>query len=101
MGGKRMSITFISAGAGSGKTTRLMEIIAEAIGKGVPADRIMATTFTVKAAQELKGRIQEKFLKTGDIAKANAASAITVGTINSVCGSLLSLFAFEAGMSRS
>lgn len=94
-----MSITFISAGAGSGKTTRLMKIISDAIDSGVSPERIVATTFTVKAAEELKSRIQQKFLKAGEFQKANASSAIMVGTINSVCGRLLSLFAFEAGMS--
>ncbi|NNM55508.1 MAG: UvrD-helicase domain-containing protein [Spirochaetales bacterium] len=94
-----MSITFISAGAGSGKTTRLMEIIADAIDRGIPPERIVATTFTVKAAEELKIRLQQKFLKAGEFQKASASSAIMVGTINSVCAKILSLFAFEAGMS--
>jgi len=94
-----MSITFISAGAGSGKTTRLMELISEAIASGESPERIVATTFTIKAAEEIKSRIQQKFLNEGDFERANAASAVMVGTINSVCGRLLSLFAFEAGMS--
>ncbi len=94
-----MSITFISAGAGSGKTTRLMEILADALDRGIPSERIIATTFTVKAAEELKSRLQQKFLKAREFQKANAASAVMVGTVNSVCAKLLALFAFEAGMS--
>jgi ATP-dependent helicase/nuclease subunit A len=46
-----MNITFISAGAGSGKTYTLIELISEAIENGTPPENILATTFTVKAAE--------------------------------------------------
>ena len=49
----------ISASAGSGKTYTITELIYELVNEGqVTADKIIATTFTIKAAQELKGRIR-------------------------------------------
>ena len=51
-------ITFISAGAGSGKTHRLTELLHHELTSGsVRPAGIMATTFTKKAAAELRERV--------------------------------------------
>lgn len=47
----------ITAGAGSGKTKTLTQRLAFLIQKGVPADQIVAITFTNKAADEIKRRV--------------------------------------------
>ena len=49
------NLHIIRAGAGSGKTYRLCEVIADAGAGGLDPARILATTFTRKAAAELKG----------------------------------------------
>ena len=49
----------VLAGAGSGKTRVLIERTAHIIRQGTPAWRIMAITFTNKAAGELKKRLEQ------------------------------------------
>ena len=93
-------ITFISAGAGSGKTRRLTELLHDELTTGrVRPSGVIATTFTKKAATELRERVREHLLDQGNFALANAMGQARIGTVNSVCGQLLARFAFEAGMS--
>lgn len=90
---------FISAGAGSGKTFRLTEILHEQLSSGAvrPAG-VIATTFTNRAAGELRERVRSHLLKQGAHGLANAMGQARIGTVNSVCGGLLGRFAFEAGL---
>lgn len=93
-------ITFISAGAGSGKTHRLTELLhQELTSGGIRPAGVIATTFTRKAATELRERVREHLLKQGNFRLANAMGQARIGTVNSVCGALVARFAFEAGMS--
>jgi len=57
----RLRPTLILGGPGCGKTTRLLEIVEEALDKGVSPDRIAFVAFTRKAAQEARSRMMEKF----------------------------------------
>lgn len=89
----------IIASAGTGKTYTLVERISAAVEGGLAPERLLATTFTKKAAAELAGRIRSRLIRQGRPDLAASMLAARIGTINSVCGSLISEFAFELGRS--
>ncbi|MCX5747330.1 MAG: UvrD-helicase domain-containing protein, partial [Proteobacteria bacterium] len=95
-----MKIRIITASAGSGKTTRLSKVLDDAIASGtVRPDAIVATTFTRQAAAELIERARSRLLAGGHGREAHQLLAARIGTVNSVCGSLVTDFAFELGLS--
>lgn len=51
---------FVEAGAGSGKTTALVQRIVALVDRGVELEHIAAITFTEKAAAELRQRVREE-----------------------------------------
>ena len=89
----------IIASAGTGKTYTLVEDICAAIQAGLPPGRLLATTFTKKAAAELAGRLRTALIKAGQPKSAAGLLSARIGTVNGVCGSLISEFAFELGRS--
>lgn len=83
----------ILAGAGSGKTRVLTYRIAYlAFVKGVPPSRILAFTFTNKAAQEMTGRIRRLL---GD------PKGIWIGTFHGTCARILRREARALGFTES
>ena len=51
---------FVEAGAGSGKTTILVERMVAMIEQGIPVEKICTITFTVAAANEFYERFQKR-----------------------------------------
>lgn len=96
----KTNITFISASAGSGKTHRITEVIEDHLSKGsCRPGGLTATTYTVKAAQELRERVRRCLYNSGHPALAERLHESLMGTVHGVCGQLLQRFAFEAGIS--
>src|SRR3954471_10862993 len=96
---RRDGSLFLHAGAGSGKTRVLVErFVRAAVDDDVPVDRILAITFTEKAAAELKGRLRRRFLDLGEREKAREAEAAWVSTIHGFCSRLLRANALVAGI---
>ena len=85
--------SLIVAGAGSGKTRVLTYRIAYLLQQGVPAGRIMALTFTNKAAREMKERIVK-------LVSASDARYLCMGTFHSVCTRLIRPHAEVLGFTR-
>ena len=100
---------FVTAGAGTGKTRVLVNRYLELLRKrSVEVYRIVAVTYTRKAAKEMKDRIRQACLveetaSTGSkrrfwhdqrIALENAR----IGTIHSLCESILHLYPVEVGV---
>ena len=82
----------LESAAGSGKTRVLVSRIQYMIKDGIRPSKILAFTFTKKAANELKERV------------ANAigpdADKVTICTYHSFCGRILRLFPEYAGRNR-
>ena len=65
----------------------------------ISASGILATTFTNKAAAELKERVRVKLLEEGLTKEADELGRAMIGTVHAVGVQLLKRFAFEAGVS--
>ena len=92
-------IEIISASAGSGKTYRLATVLHDAIATAAARpDAVLATTFTNRAAAELKERTRTRLLQAGRVEDAHRLGAARIGTVNAVCGRLVADFAFELGL---
>lgn len=78
---------FLTAGAGAGKTRVLTERVKHILEE--TDDRVLAITFTNRAAEEMGARIESAL---GEIAPGR----VTVMTIDGFCRHLLSLYDIEA-----
>lgn len=87
------------ASAGTGKTTSLVRLIAAAIAEGTNPEHILGTTFTNKAADELTERARAHLVRQGKASAATGLLNARLGTVNSVCGQLVSEFALDLGRS--
>ena len=80
----------VVAGAGSGKTRVITRRVAYLIQRGVPPYRVIAITFTNKAAGEMRDRV-------GQLA---GTRGVWVSTFHSMCARMLRQFPDAIGCSR-
>jgi ATP-dependent helicase/nuclease subunit A len=97
----------LEASAGTGKTRVLVERYVNLLLAGVEPDRILAITFTRKAAAEMRQRIIERLKEAGRTSQLSAAKwkelrerfgDIAISTIDAFCLSLIREFPLEAGV---
>jgi len=112
----------VLAGAGTGKTTLLIDrLLLLLLGREIPVEKIVALTFTKKAAEEMRIRLEEKlravvknpeeaaflwdsFPESKTRVQINSQKALEnipkaqIGTIHSFAGHILRLFPVQAGV---
>jgi ATP-dependent helicase/nuclease subunit A len=92
-------LVFVSAGAGTGKTTVLVERFVRAVcERGVDIDSILVITYTERAAGELRSRIRRRLLELDRADLARELDAAWISTIHGFCHRLLKAHPFEAGV---
>ncbi len=91
-------LVFVSAGAGTGKTTVLVERFVRAVGQGVDVGSILVITYTERAAGELRSRIRARLGELGRPELIRALDGAWISTIHGFCLRLLKQYPFAAGL---
>lgn len=100
----------VSASAGSGKTFVMVERIIDKILRGITVDQLFISTFTVKAAGELKERLEKKIsqalqqatdndLKTYLNEQLLALQTADIGTMDAFTQKLVNQYGYTLGIS--
>lgn len=93
------NITFINAGAGSGKTFHLTDTLTRIIERGdCKADEVILTTFTDKAAAEFKNKAREALLSSNKPDQANLLASAAMGSVHSVAFQLIQRYWYYLGI---
>lgn len=96
------NITYINAGAGSGKTYTLTEKLCELITLNkCSISEIIMTTFTEKAAADLRKETKEKLLSKEKILEAAQIDYATIGTVHSIAFKYIKRYWYKLGISAS
>ncbi|MEU4208850.1 ATP-dependent DNA helicase [Streptomyces sp. NPDC026206] len=87
----RQGPLLVLAGPGTGKTTTLVEAVAERVRRGTDPERILVLTFSRKAAVELRDRIAARLpgLPAGGGRRAGASYGPRATTFHSYCYALV------------
>src|SRR5215210_3357396 len=96
---EEQGVVFVSAGAGTGKTTVIVERFCRAVcDQGVDVDSILVITYTERAAGELRGRIRKRLQELDRHDLARELDAAWISTIHGFCHRLLKAHPFAAGI---
>jgi ATP-dependent helicase/nuclease subunit A len=96
---RRAGPLLLSAGAGSGKTSVLVERFVRAVREdGIAPGRILAITFTERAAGELRQRIRDRFVGLGARTAARELESAFLSTFHGFCAALLRAHPLIAGV---
>ena len=94
------NVTYINASAGSGKTYTLTHTLADLISdQKVKPEQVIMTTFTVKAASEMKEEAKKVLYEKGLFEEASRLDQAMIGTIHSVANALINKYWFFLGLS--
>ncbi len=94
------NVTYINAGAGSGKTYRLTQILADLIKQGkVEPERVIMTTFTNRAADDMRRKAKEMLFENGLTEQATRLDQALIGTVHSIANTLINKYWFRLGLS--
>lgn len=98
----------VEAGAGSGKTTLMVDRLLAYVARGTLVDQLAAVTFTKKAANELRQRLEVRMEKesraqTGEVRERFIVALrdrerMFIGTVHAFCGRILREHALDAGL---
>lgn len=100
----------VTAGAGTGKTRTLVVRYLRLLEEGASPRRVVAITYTRKAAREMRNRVREAIrdhLRAGDLDRDERLrwrelytelDAARIGTIHSLCTEILRAHPVEAGL---
>lgn len=94
-----MTKTFISAGAGSGKTYRITTDVAKMVfDHKLNPEQVIMTTFTKAAAQELREKAKKELAKLGLHCEAQQMEHALIGTVHSVANTFLTKYWYLLGI---
>jgi ATP-dependent helicase/nuclease subunit A len=92
-------VVFVSAGAGTGKTTVLVERYVRAVcDRGLDIESILVITYTERAAGELWSRIRRRLVELDRHELARELDGAWISTIHGFCHRLLKAHPFAAGI---
>jgi ATP-dependent exoDNAse (exonuclease V) beta subunit len=96
---RRTGDLLLDAGAGSGKTSVLVERFVRAVLQdGVDVSAMLTITFTEKAAAELRDRIRSRLRHLGAPEAARRTEGAFISTIHGFCARVLRTNALAAGL---